>query len=439
MQGVAAEPLVKRRAELVKPPGFPGGGGDGTDVLTAEVNPGFFGQPELFGVKGHPVRADLLPGDVKEDVAGLGNGLGEVRLTMRLPAAEAGAAQMVRAGAVNGAMRRDCAGFQSRAGDDRLEGRTRRVHGVHRPVNQGMGLVFVERVPVLGRNARCELVRVKGRRGGHGQHGPRLRVDGDRRADKVMLGKSALRRRLRRGVNGELHRAAGRGVLRVYRTNRAAMRVNLYVRAARLAAQIGFIRRFHAGLAEEIIAEIALRLARFPFVPVDPPHCPQQMRGQRPARIPADGFRLGADTRQKRLVFFNLRHCRHRHVQRDSERVIRVLLGVGNDLPDVIGQDMEQAGQTVQRHRVFGDFGRGVNGEAGAVGGQQDAMPVGDCPARRACADAPGLVGGGGLTEIIAVRDLQVPQAGEQTQKQQGNDDAEPPGALAGRPLSLSA
>ncbi len=203
------------------------------------------------------------------------------------------------------------------------------------------------------------------------------------------------------------------------------MCVDLNIRAAGSAMQVRLVSRFHAGLAQEIIIGVNQRLVgiflsfqRFPFIAVDSAHRAEEMRGQGAARIPADGFRLGADTGQERFVFFNLRHRRHRHIQRDSEWVIWVLLNIGDSLPDVVGCDMEQAGQPVQRRRVFGNFGRGIDGEAGAVGGQQDAVPVSDRAARGARADAARLVGGGSIAEIVAVRDLQVPEPGDQGQKQ---------------------
>ena len=95
----------KAGPKLMKVLGFPGGRGNRADVLAGQVNPRLLGQPELLGVVGQPVRADLLAVDIKENVAGLRDGFGEIRLAVRLPAAEAGAAQMVRAGAVDAAAR----------------------------------------------------------------------------------------------------------------------------------------------------------------------------------------------------------------------------------------------------------------------------------------------------------------------------------------------
>ena len=143
---------------------------------------------------------------------------------------------------------------------------------------------------------------------------------------------------------------------RIQSAHRAPMRVNLDIRAAGPAAQVRLIGRFDPGFAQKIVVEdTPCVFVRFPFVAVDPAHRSQQMRGQRAVRIPADRLRLGADTGQERLVFFDLRHGRHRHIQRDPQGVIRVLLGVGDGLLDFVRRDVEQRGQPAQSRRVFGD------------------------------------------------------------------------------------
>ena len=244
---------------------------------------------------------------------------------MRFPAAEPRPAQMVRAGAVDAAAWGDHAGLPAGGGDHGLEGRAGRVHRADGPVNQGMRGVLVERLPMRRRDSGREVAGIISRGRRQRQHRAGARINRDRRADPVIFPQHPLGGGLGRGIYRELDRSPRRGVLGIERPHRSPVRVNLNVRPAGPPMQVALVGRLHSGFAEKVVfginqsAVVILAAAeRVPFFGVDPPHRSEQVRGERAVRIPADGVRLGGNTRQVRLVFFNLRHRRHRHIERDA-------------------------------------------------------------------------------------------------------------------------
>ena len=233
-------------------------------------------------------------GVVEEDVAGVGDGLGDglqpvgLSLLAVEPALGLGAVVVgVPAGVQNLGLRGEVPLLQGRRGGDQLEGGPRGVEPLDRPVHQGVGLVGGQ-----GRVVGGEGGLVIPRLAHHGQHPAVVHVQGHQGPAgglgvAVQEGpQGLLRRGLQVPVQGEGDVPPRLGFLGIGGGGDPAGLVGLHHPLAGGAVEIGFKGGLRPVLAHQGIHGVALGPIGFPLLGAHLAHPAQDVGGQRPLPHP---------------------------------------------------------------------------------------------------------------------------------------------------------
>ena len=277
------------------------------------------------------------------------------------------------------------------AGDE-LEGRARWEVALHGLVRERLVLVVDERLEVLRRDPAREQVVVVARQADHRENLAGLRVHHEEHA-ALQAGRAhaPLERRggflLDRPVDRQRERRPGHGLLgRPQHLDVAAGRVALDELLPVRAAQLRLERRLDAGLADQVVGQVALRLQAGEGAAVDGPGVAEDVREQRAVRVFAS--RLDVDV--------------------DAGEVVD---GLGDDARDVLGHVLRDAHgveartrrrverrqdhrriQLEQGPKALRDLGAAAEREVGGhdlhgprrdVAHEQPALAVVDQPTRR--------------------------------------------------------
>ncbi len=223
--------------------------------------------------------------------------------------------------------------------------------------------------------------------------------------------------------------------------DRTALVVDLDLVLARLAAQLGLEHLLDAGLADRVARQVAVALVRCQLVAVDLPDVPEDVGRLVVVRVRALGRAADRHLGELRTVLGHVDGLGPVDVLRHRHRLERVVVGVVDELVDVVGGDglLRRAQESTEAHLQLLAFGRrqvlAVDHQRRDRHGlrQHCAVAVVDRPAHRGHGHRPVALALRGDRELLAPGDLQEPEPGEQAGEQREDQhphDGEPAGAV---------
>ena len=260
-----------------------------------------------------------------------------------------------------------------------------------------------------------------------------LGLHGHHRAGEVLGGHGLLGDFLQLHVQGQVQIPAGQRFHPLEVLLLEAERVDLHVVTTLFAAQVALAQPLDAHLADHVAAPVQLLVGRVQFGLADLPEVADEVRGQVTVVIDPQRHHLDLDLGQVHAVVLDPGDQVPAHVLGQADRDVAGLTG---HLPDLLEQfrgilvdDFVQAFQPVLVDPVA--LAQPDHVEAGAVGDDLAAAAVVDVAARGGDLLVADPVRIGQFAVILALVDLQKPEAGDDHRKKENEQKERGQGLLA--------